>query len=394
MTGQAGEGVRSVGEVTISHRGARYQIGRGPQWYGIWGTGTTDSAPIEQWPETDTGWAAAWSRFCELEAPGTIAPVQESAGADRRMATVAAVTALGIGVACGIASLFPGYLGGSSLASDPAELAPHLIYLAAWATSTLLILPGGTRRRIGALLGVGVSVVTFGLFLADVGTVIAAGTGAGLAGAGLALGVVGWLGCAAGSALALWLPAPGAPAGRARQFRQWAPAITAMVAGLGAAIAFAPSWDRYVLRTATGVTQTLTAGNAFANPGPVIAGDVAVMIAVVVAVVAASLWRPVRHGAALLAGALIPLVAQAISAIVQIGEATPATQLGISRAQAAQLGLTVSAGLTLAFWVYCAFLVGLALCCALLASAPAAPAMPGARAPLPAEAQSTTAGAT
>ena len=44
---------------------------------------------------------------------------------------------------------------------------PHVIYLAGWGASALLILLGGDRVRIGALLGMGMSVVTFGFFFAD-----------------------------------------------------------------------------------------------------------------------------------------------------------------------------------------------------------------------------------
>lgn len=396
--------------MTISHRGASYQIGRGQRCFGIWANDAAGAEPVERWPETDDGWTAAWSRFCELEAPGSIAAVSGPAGVAVSTRAVAAAAALGVGVASGIAGLFPGYLGGASLASQADQLVPHLIYLAAWTASGVLILLGGTRRRVGALIGVGVSAVTLGLFLADAGTVIAAGTGTGLAGAGLALGLTSWLLCTAGVVLALSVPTARAAPARTRQVRQWAPAVTAMVAALGAAIAFAPSWDRYVLRTAAGLTQTVTAGNAFANPAPVIAGDVAVMVAVVAAAVAAGLWRPVRHGAALLAGAVIPLAAQAVSAVLQIAAGTPPSQFGLSQAQAAQLGLTIDSGFTLAFWVYCAFLVGLVLCCALLASTPAEPAahalQPGHPGPdmsgplpasvgprLPAEAHSTTASA-
>ena len=52
------------------------------------------------------------------------------------------------------------------------------------------------RLRLGALLSLGLSVVTFGLFLADAGTAI--GGGGNAAGAGLVLALVGWLACAAG----------------------------------------------------------------------------------------------------------------------------------------------------------------------------------------------------
>ena len=141
-----------------------------------------------------------------------------------------------------------------------------------------------------------------------------------------------------------------------------------IVAGVGAAITFAPSWDRFVLNTPTG-PQTLTAGNAFANPAPVIAGNVAVMLAVVAVLVLAALWRPARMGWALAAGAIIPLVAQLISAVIQVGE--PAlTQLGISKSAAAQAGVTATAGLTGVFWVYCAFVIVLVAACAWRAAMP------------------------
>ena len=137
-----------------------------------------------------------------------------------------------------------------------------------------------------------------------------------------------------------------------------------VLAGLGVAAAFAPAWDSFTLRTAAGQSQSLTAGNAFSNPGLVIAGDVAVMLALAAVVIVAALWRPVRHGAVLLAGATIPMAAQAISALVQAGEGTSSTQFGISPAQASQIGLTISSGLTPAFWIYCGFLVALAVSCA------------------------------
>ena len=101
----------------------------------------------------------------------------------------------------------------------------------------------------------------------------------------------------------------------------------AALAAIGTAITFAPAWDSYTLRAASGATQTLTAGNAFANPAPVIIGDVVVMVALVGVVIIAALWRPVRLGAVLLAGAAIPMVAQAISALVQVERARIGEQL-------------------------------------------------------------------
>ena len=358
--------------VTISYRGAGYEIGRGEHFYGIWAVAAPQSQPLEWWPETPEGWTGAWSRFTAIETPGTIIPVTRHTGPlpagsvpggslpagpppGRSVGTVIATALLAAGVVSGIVGLFPSYLGGASLAQQPAQLVPHLIYLAAWSVSAVLILLGGVRQRAGALLGVGTSAVTLGFFLADAGEVIAGG--AHLAGPGLVLGLVGWLACAAGSVVAFRLCSPGG-LGRPHS-DDMGPVVMLMLAALGTAAAFAPAWDRFTLRVASGATQTVTAGNAFANPAPVSAGNVAVMIAVVAVVAAAALWRPARLGAALLAGAIIPMAAQAISALIQVGEAAAPAQFGFSPAQAAASGLTISSGLTSAFWIYCAFLVAL-----------------------------------
>ena len=146
--------------------------------------------------------------------------------------------------------------------------------------------------------------------------------------------------------------------------------VIAALAALGAAITFAPSWDSYTLRTAAGTVHSLTAGNAFSNPAAVIVGDVAVMVALVLVAVTATLWRPLRLGAALLAGAVIPMIGQGISALAQLGEATSPAQFGISNAQASQLGLTISQGVTPVFWFYCVFVVILAAICGWLFRTP------------------------
>ena len=357
---------------TILYRGASFELGHGPGYYGIWPAGTPRPPSIEWWPETPEGWQGAWARYNALETPGTIvmtgprpaatSPAGPPAGdapaggrPGRRGLIAAALVAAGAGA--GLAGLFPGYLSGASLAQQPAELIPHVLYLAAWAASAALILSGGGRRTAGALLGAGTSIVTFGLFFADAGQVIAGG--AHVLGAGLVLSLIGWLACTAGSVTALAYR-PARPDWRRRTVLGVALAVAA---ALGTAITFAPSWDSYIFRTPAGVVHTLTAGNAFANPGAVIAGNVAVMVALVLVAAVAALWRPARLGAVLLAGAVIPMAAQAISALVQAGEAVSPAQFGISRAQAAASGLTISPGLTAVFWVYCAFVVALALTC-------------------------------
>ncbi len=438
-------------KVTITYRGATYEIGRGRDFYAIWAVGGSRSQPLQWWPETPEGWSAAWARFTEIEVASTIVavgrrtpPVDRSSArpgrtlprsaearlrrpkarsrqaearfrsaeapaprcltsvrpllaraaprsrrasapfgqastpfgaSPARLASlstraVAAASLLAAGVILGIVAFFPTYLGGASLAQQPAEVVPHAIYLAVWTASAVLILLGGVRLRLGALLGVGMSAVTFGLFFADAGTAIAGGAHVG--GAGLWLALAGWLACAAGSVLAFLIrPAgtrgtqyqPGRPArllplGRPRG-AELGPVVMVVLAGLGVAAAFAPAWDSYLLRTAAGQSQSFTEGNAFANPGLVIAGNVAVMVALAAVVIVAALWRPVRHGAVLLAGAAIPMAAQAISALVQVGGTTSPTQFGLTPAQATQLGLTIDSGLTPAFWIYCGFLVAL-----------------------------------
>jgi hypothetical protein len=356
-------------DVAIWYRGANYQLGRGRHAYGIWPVTGQPGHPLAQWPETPQGWAAAWSRFTAIEHPAAIVHLSRAV-VSRPVVTVAspgsAIGATGLlaaGVACGIAGLFPAYLSGASLASDPTNLVPHVIYLTTWLASGLLVLSGGSRRNVGALLGLGTSVVAFGYFFADLGMVI---SGTSPLGPGLALGLIGWLLCTAGAAVAAWPPGlAGAPRWQlARRGRTaGALAVTALLA-VGVAVAFAPSWDSYTLRTPSRLIGTVTAGNIFSNPGAVIAGNVLVMVALVAVAVAAALWRPARLGAAVLAGALIPMAAQAISAVIQVSQSVSSTQFGISPSRAAQAGLTITTGLTPAFWIYLVLVIALAGICA------------------------------
>jgi len=355
--------------VVISYRGASFEIGRAPGIYGIWPVADPASGPLEWWPQTAEGWYSAWSRFSSLEVPGTIAAVAETGAPSSGVPpqAVAGAALLVIGVLSGVVGLFPGYLNGASLASQPAELVPHAIYLAAWAVSAVLISLGGARLRAGAMLGVGTSLVTFGFFLSDAGTPIAGG--AHLMGAGLVLGLFGWLTCAVGSAAAFAIARPaGARDGQRRS--ETVRLLPLSLCALGVAAAFAPAWDSYVLTSPGGTTQSFTAGNVFSNPAPVIAGNVAVMIAFVAVVLVAVFWRRVPAAGALVAGALVPMVAQAVSALVQLGEAATPAMFGISAAAAARAGLRITSGVTWAFWVYCACSVALVLFAASTFGAP------------------------
>ena len=411
--------------VSIAYRGANYAIGQGPQFYGIWHAAAPQNAPLEWWPLSPEGWTGAWSRFASIEVPGTITPAgATSAAAEaspatgtpaqseaaQSMAAVAsspsvaqaadgsvdpqygaidpqygqvverpaspartlgnsriAAALLAAGVLLGIIGLFPSYYAGVSLGAQSVELVPHLIYLAAWAASAALILFSGVRRQAGALVGIGVSAVTLGLFFADLGTPIA--DGANLLDSGLILSIIGWFACTAGAVLAFrasGLSFRGWPAGSRRTRlanHEIVPTVVMILAAIGAAVSFAPSWDSYLLQSGFGTSQTVTAGNAFANPAPIIAGEVAVMVLLVAALIAAALWRPIRLGAALAAGAIVPMVAQAISAMVQVSEPTSPQQFGYSQSQASELGLKITNGLTPMFWVFCAFVGTLILLC-------------------------------
>ena len=403
--------------VTISYRGAAYELGRGKRYYAIWAAAAERSEPVERWPETPEGWVAAWTRFTAMETPGTIAPVgkhqvpnqtgpagpgtgaaepgpagpgagEAEPGAFSGLAgdTMAfgrqtltagrtglssagsafAVALLGLGVLCGLVGLFPHYQVGRSLTSQPPSLIPHVAYLAVWTLAVLLIaLRAGAVARAGALLAVGTSVVTFGLFLADLGEGFSA------ADAGLWISLVGWLACTVGAVMAFLTTGPvtfGRP-----DSRGLARAGLLIAAGLGVALSYFPNWDSYLLHSSTvGQSQAYGVGYAFANtlPGWVQVADVAIMVLFFLLVVAAALWRPLVAGAMLLAGAVIPMAAQAVSAIVQSSEPTSPGIFGYSASQAQQLGLTITNGLTPAFWIFCLFVVTLLVSCAWMLISP------------------------
>jgi hypothetical protein len=402
-------------KAVISHRGEKYEIGRGKRFYGIWAVGAPYDAPVDRWPENRDGWQQAWARFTAIEVPGTIAAVtperkglrlglglrQATAGvagdgASGDGGTVAARTRRGsgllageallvLGVALGLAGLFPAYEGGQSLLSQWDQVVPHLCYVIGWALTAALVALSVARpsnsARFGALFGLGLSAVTFGLFLSDLGEVT---SGSATLGSGLIVSLLGWLACTVGAGLAFRANAGPSlprelPSRPVRPGRGHAGPIALLVlAAIGTAAAFAPSWDSYVLTaSATGTSQTVTAGNAFDSPGVVIAGNVAVMVAIIAVAALAALWRPARHGALLLAGAIVPLAADVVSALIQAGQPATPAMFGIPSAEASAAGLTISTGLTGIFWVYLVFVVALLVSCAWLFTEPGNQVMPG-----------------
>lgn len=386
-------------QAIISHHGEKYEIGRGKRFYAIWAIGAPYDAPVDRWPENHDGWRQAWGRFVAIEVPGTITAVTRQrrglraplrAGAGSRPGGGGALLAgeglLVLGVVLGLAGLFPGYLGGQSLLAQGGQVVPHLCYVIGWMVTAALVALSvarpGNAARLGALFGLGLSAVTSGLFIADLGEVV---SGQAALGSGLVVSLLGWAACTAGAALAFASTGqraqgrPGYPGRPVRPGRGQAGPLALLVLGaIGTAVAFAPSWDSYTLvAAAAGTSQTITAGNAFDNPAMVIAGNVLVMAAVVAVAALAALWRPARQGALLLAGAIVPLAAQVPAAMIQAGQQATPAMFGISSSQAAAAGLTISSGLTGIFWVFFVFVISLIVSCTWLFTEPGHPVMAG-----------------
>ncbi len=282
-------------------------------------------------------------------------------------AQVAAVALLAGGVGVGAASFVPAYLGGISLASQADQAMGHAVPLAGFALATVLAVlarpaAGSGRPPLGlpGVLGLGVAAVDLGLIVTDLGQA-AAGT---TAGDGLVLTVLSWALCAAGSLLALH---PSLLRGERRAARRpgradVVGALLVAVVGFAVAGLFAPAWDRYVvdLQALHRVT-VVTAGNAFSQPGAMIAGSVIVMVAVAAVAVVGGVLRQAKVAATLLAGAAIVLAGQIASALVQWRIPMPPATFGLDPARAAALGLHVQAGFTVSFYLFCVFVALLAL---------------------------------
>ncbi len=169
-----------------------------------------------------------------------------------------------------------------------------------------MALLGGGLSRVAAAFGLGLSAMAFGFYLSDLGEVIS--SGGHIAGAGLVLGLLGWLLCTEGCVVgAIVLLRRDRSLGRPAWRRPFLVGVAAVLS-IGLAVSFAPAWDSYHLfAAATGQTTSLTAGNVFANPAPVIAANLVIMILMVVLTILAVLWEPMLVGAALLAGTLVAL---------------------------------------------------------------------------------------
>ena len=53
-------------KIEFTHTGSRYLLGFAPDHFGIWDRNTPQQ-PVETFPRTDDGWAAAWARYAAIE---------------------------------------------------------------------------------------------------------------------------------------------------------------------------------------------------------------------------------------------------------------------------------------------------------------------------------------
>jgi hypothetical protein len=262
-------------------------------------------------------------------------------------ADVAAAIVLLVGIGLGAAALFPDfYSHGQSLADSNANLVFNIINLGGWMLAALLLLLG--RTRMGAWLAAGVSASTLGFYLADGGYVVRYGLH--LAALGFWLGKTSWLVCATGTALALLAARRRGVLGRLAPGPVALPLVAA-VAGIAAAVAYAPGWDRYhAVATTTGRTESFTNANAFHSPAAVIVGHVVIIAVLVIAPVLATLLQPGVGAAAALAGLIIPQVANLVANLVVLLQPVEASVFGATAAQAAAVKAVFSVRATPWFW--------------------------------------------
>jgi hypothetical protein len=259
-------------------------------------------------------------------------PAAATAATGRRLQL--GIGLLAIGIVAGIASLFPEYQGFGSLASTTDSLVEYSGFLAAWTAGLVLILSLRGRPAFGALVGLGTSAATLGVFSIDL-SVAVTGSQARV-GPGLVLALLGWLSGTAGVALAIGRGPFGWP--RWPQGRAIAPAALLVIAALGTALAYGPLSFSY-----TWSGGSLISGDLYpVQLSLVTDANLFLMVVFVAAVIAAVLWVPARLGAAMAVGAIIPMALQAVWTLVAVAEFVPSSATG---------------DVTPAFKAYCAFII-------------------------------------
>ena len=247
-----------------------------------------------------------------------------------------------------IAAMFPVYPGNppAAVVSVPYQLAVYVTLEVGWALAAALVLSRASVRG-GVALGAGIGGVELGFLIADLasaGQVSSRSTpGVWLALAALGVGFAGVL-----------LAASAVPMGKPQLSHYDEPlhprAIVQVVVALVAVAAFLPSWDSYHVVTSTGQSATVTLGNAFSQPGGIMAGEVVSALAIGALSILAAFWAPLAVGAWLTAGVVTAMTSQLISAAVQVHQRVAAPASG-DRASLALTGywtLDVAATVALA----------------------------------------------
>jgi hypothetical protein len=222
--------------------------------------------------------------------------------------------------------MFPAYSGNPPLpvVSVPYLTAVYITLEAGWALAAGLVLSRVSVRG-GVALGAGIGGVELGFLVADLastGEVSGLGApGVWLALAGLGVGYAGVL-----------LGAIRVPMGRPRLGPNNEPphprAVAQTFVALLAVAAFLPSWDSYHLVNPAGQTATITLGNAFSQPGGIMAGELLSALAIGVLCILGAFWAPLAVGAWLTAGVVIALTSQLVSAVVQVHQAVTVPAAG------------------------------------------------------------------
>ena len=245
-----------------------------------------------------------------------------------------------------IGAMFPAYLGSSSASSvvqTPYEMAVYICLEAGWALAAFAVLTGWSLRG-GVALGAGLGAVEVGLVLTDVasGFQISNGSAPGvwLAVAGVAAGLAGVL-YGAGS-VPYERPAGASSTGSPVR------ALLAVLAAVVAVADFWPSWDHLHLVAISGQVENVNVGDAFSQPGAVMAGELLAGLAIGLAVVVAAFWRDAAIGAWGMGGVAIALASQVASGAVQVSE--PVSQYLGAGAASAGANLSASSLSLTTYW--------------------------------------------
>lgn len=287
-----------------------------------------------------------------------------------------------------VVAMFPTYFSGQgSLVSQPDQAALYALLAASWALALAIGLTGPHRTHLAAAMAVGVALTELGFRVSDLGDVFRYGSST--AGAGLWVMEASWVVGAAGAGVAVVAararhgrsratyvaapdlaepaaveppavePAAVEPPAAASETHEADPAATqdaherlawAMLVVVLAAVvagAFLPPWDHAVaVSSVTGRSVARNLGNAFSAPWQEVVGSVLAAVALFAVPAAATRLRDRGVAAAASVGSLLVLATQLVAAVVQVDEPVPPAELGVSPAQAGQLGLHISMQLT------------------------------------------------